>query len=243
MRSFDGASGQIVGATATVGDMIAGARDALESMQHGVVASAAALKQADGRIKAVVDIGETLLARTADAGAETDDTAFVRIARDAAGRIAEIFEDAVRSGALSAADLFDRDYVPIDGTEPTQYRTRFADFTDRALSALQDAIVDGDPRIVSAAAVDDHGYLPTHNRAFSQPQRADAEWNAAHARNRRIFDDRVGRAAAKSVAPFLLQTYRRDNGGAFLMMKDASAPIFVDGRHWGAFRVSYRSDH
>jgi len=41
--------------------------------------------------------------------------------------------------------------------------------------------------------------------------------------------------------PFLLQTYRRDmGGGKFVLMKDLSAPIFVNGRHWGAFRIGFR---
>jgi methyl-accepting chemotaxis protein len=39
----------------------------------------------------------------------------------------------------------------------------------------------------------------------------------------------------------LLQTYRRDmGGGQFVLMKDASAPVFVAGRHWGGVRVGYR---
>jgi methyl-accepting chemotaxis protein len=28
-------------------------------------------------------------------------------------------------------------------------------------------------------------------------------------------------------------------GGNFVMMKDASAPIWVNGRHWGGFRIGY----
>jgi methyl-accepting chemotaxis protein len=66
-------------------------------------------------------------------------------------------------------------------------------------------------------------------------------WNAANCRNHRIFNDRAGRAAGSHTKPFLLQTYRRDmGGGTFVMMKDASAPIFVNGRHWGGFRMGYR---
>ena len=38
-----------------------------------------------------------------------------------------------------------------------------------------------------------------------------------------------------------LQTYRRNMGGGnFMLMKDLSAPIVVDGRHWGAFRMGFR---
>jgi methyl-accepting chemotaxis protein len=29
-------------------------------------------------------------------------------------------------------------------------------------------------------------------------------------------------------------------GGAFVLMKDASAPITVHGRHWGGFRIGFK---
>ena len=36
--------------------------------------------------------------------------------------------------------------------------------------------------------------------------------------------------------------YRHDmGGGEFVLMKDVSAPIFVDGRHWGGLRLAYRA--
>jgi methyl-accepting chemotaxis protein len=44
-----------------------------------------------------------------------------------------------------------------------------------------------------------------------------------------------------STRPFLLQSCRRDMGGGnFALMKDVSAPIFVQGRHWGGLRLAYR---
>jgi methyl-accepting chemotaxis protein len=68
-------------------------------------------------------------------------------------------------------------------------------------------------------------------------------WNAAHCRNRRIFDDRAGLAAARNRKPFILQTYRRDmGGGQFMTIKEVSAPILVRGRHWGAVRLNYRHE-
>ena len=75
---------------------------------------------------------------------------------------------------------------------------------------------------------------------FSQPQGRDPVWNAANCRNRRIFNDRVGLGAGQSQAPFLMQLYRRDmGGGKFVMMKDVSAPIFVQRQHWGGLRLAY----
>jgi methyl-accepting chemotaxis protein len=56
-----------------------------------------------------------------------------------------------------------------------------------------------------------------------------------------VFQDRTGLAAARSTRPFLLQTYRRDmGGGQFALMKDLSAPITVQGRHWGGLRIAYQ---
>jgi len=37
--------------------------------------------------------------------------------------------------------------------------------------------------------------------------------------------------------PRKLQTYRRDTGE---LMFDMSVPIYVNGRHWGGFRIGYR---
>ena len=89
--------------------------------------------------------------------------------------------------------------------------------------------------------MDVNGYLPTHNAKFSHPQGPDVVWNTSHARNRRIFDDRVGLKAGRSTDPFLLQVYRRDMGGGhFRLMKDLSAPIWVCGRHWGGLRLGYQ---
>jgi methyl-accepting chemotaxis protein len=38
-----------------------------------------------------------------------------------------------------------------------------------------------------------------------------------------------------------LQTYRRDMGaGQFVVMKEAAAPITVQGRHWGGLRLAFK---
>jgi methyl-accepting chemotaxis protein len=96
--------------------------------------------------------------------------------------------------------------------------------------------------MVFCIAVDRNGYVPVHNRRFSQPQRrGETAWNTANARNRRIFDDRAGIAAARSTRPFLVQAYNRDMGGGMMvMMREVDAPIRVFGRHWGGFRTAYR---
>jgi len=66
-------------------------------------------------------------------------------------------------------------------------------------------------------------------------------WNTANSRNRRIFDDRAGLAAARNVRPYIIQVYARDMGnGITVMMKEIDAPIRVSGKHWGGFRSAYK---
>jgi methyl-accepting chemotaxis protein len=95
--------------------------------------------------------------------------------------------------------------------------------------------------VVFCAAVDRNGYLPVHNRIYSEPQGKDPVWNNAHSRNRRIFDDMTGLMAGRNTAEALSQTYPRDYGGGRMeLMKDISAPIRVNGKHWGGLRIGAR---
>ena len=176
-----------------------------------------------------------------ESGFETADAAFIDLARAKADEISELFGAAVRRGEISMGDLFDEAYREVPGSDPKQVVTRFTSFTDRVLPEVQEPVLGFDKRIAFCAAVDRNGYLPTHNAIYSQKQGSDPVWNAANCRNRRIFNDRTGLSAGRSTRPFLLQTYRRDmGGGQFALMKDCSAPITVNGRHWGGVRVAYK---
>lgn len=174
-------------------------------------------------------------------GVDMPDTGILKLAQDAAAQITGLFTKALDEGEISEADLFDRNYVVIEGTNPPQHMTRFTQFTDRVLPGIQEHILNGNSQIAFCAAIDDHGYIPTNNLKYSKPQGDDPIWNAANSRNRRIFTDRAGQRAGKNQDVALLQTYQRDmGGGTFVLMKDMSAPIRVRGRHWGGFRISYK---
>jgi len=148
--------------------------------------------------------------------------------------ISTAFEQAIADGRISKTALFTRRYSAIAGSNPQQVMAPFTDLTDRLLPPIQEATLDMTANVAVCAAVDSDGYLPTHNAKFSHPQSDDPDWNMANCRNRRIFGDRVGPKAGRSTAKFLLQVYRRDmGGGSFALMKDLSAPIVVNGRHWG----------
>jgi methyl-accepting chemotaxis protein len=161
---------------------------------------------------------------------------------DTANAISRALEKLVSDGRVTQDDLFDNDYIPIEGTDPVQYRTRFLSVLEEVLTPIQEALVSSDPRIVFCAAVDRNAYLPVHNREYSHPQRpGDREWNIAHSRNRRIFDDRSGLTAARNVRPYAIQVYPRDMGnGVTVVMREIVAPVRIFGKHWGGFRVAYK---
>ncbi|WP_417208655.1 methyl-accepting chemotaxis protein [Antarctobacter sp.] len=216
-------------------------RGAVDRISVSVSKVAADVDEATRRCFTLIDTSEGILQHAVALGGDGADGPMITLVQDLAGQVAQAMTQALDHGRLTEADLFTRTYRPIDGTDPQQVLAPYTGVLDKILPPIQEPVLDRDKRIVFCAAVDTNGYLPTHNRKFSQPQRADPVWNAAHCRNRRIFNDRVGLKAGRNTKPFLLQVYRRDmGGGEFVMMKDLSAPITLRGRHWGGLRLAYR---
>lgn len=173
-------------------------------------------------------------------GSSLDDNSFVAYVRKAAGEIESAFTAALAKGELSESELFDSDYKPIPGVEPPQFTAGCLKLTDKVLPDIQEPALLLDDKVVFCAAFDRNGYLPTHNRKYSEPPGDDPKWNATHSRNRRIFDDEASLAAVRNRKPILVQTYRRDMGGKQpVLLVDVSAPITVNGKQWGALRLAY----
>jgi methyl-accepting chemotaxis protein len=163
----------------------------------------------------------------------------MRTAAEAAAKEVErVFTAAIEHGQISEEMLFDRTYTPIPKTNPQKHTTRFDSFTDRVLPPLQEAVLATMPQLAYAGAVDNNGYFPTHNKKFSQPLTGNYEVDLVNNRTKRIFNDRTGARCGANTEAFLLQTYKRDTGE---VMHDLSVPIHVAGRHWGGFRIGYRS--
>jgi methyl-accepting chemotaxis protein len=215
--------------------------DELGNLAKGVELSSSDLKRADDRVAKLLELSEGLIELIADSGVETSDTPLIGVVIDTAKQISKAFETAVERGDITVDQLMDEKYREIPGTNPKQYLTDYVAFTDRILPAIQDPIQKIDPRVVFCVAWAKGGYLPTHNPNYRLPQGPDPVWNNANCRNKRLFKDRAVKKVAANTKPFLLQTYRRDMGGGnFVLMKDVSSPIYVRGRHWGAFRMGFR---
>ncbi|HYF86795.1 methyl-accepting chemotaxis protein [Azospirillum sp.] len=169
------------------------------------------------------------------------DSDVIRTAQDTAAALSKALESALSSGSIGEEALFSTDLSPIAGSDPEQALAPFTELTDRLFPAIQEPVLASNPRFQFCVAVNSVGYVPTHNSRYSEPQRpGDPAWNTANCRNRRVFADRSGLAAARNARPFLLQAYRRDmGGGRMVRLKEVDAPITVRGRHWGNVRLAY----
>jgi len=157
-------------------------------------------------------------------------------AAEGAATISGILAEALRLGHLTRSQLFDTNYVPIPGTSPQKYSTAYDSYMDLNIQRPLDQFLLDDDQVVFAVLVDKNGYLPTHNTRYSNPLTGDPEKDKVGNRTKRIFDDPVGLAAAQNIEEILVQVYVRDTGEK---MWDISAPVYLDGEHWGAFRVGY----
>ncbi|MAG54360.1 MAG: chemotaxis protein, partial [Halomonas sp.] len=159
-------------------------------------------------------------------------------ARQTADRIGKLFEKAIARGELSERALFQPDYAAINGTRPPLYHTGFDSFTDQQLPSLQEPLLN-EYGLSYAIACDRNGYVPTHNAAVSRAPTGDYDHDLKYCRSKRIFDDPTGSRCGAHEKPLLLQTYKRDTGE---IMHDLSVPIYINGKHWGGFRVGYQPE-
>lgn len=161
-------------------------------------------------------------------------------ARQGADRIGKLFEKAVRDGQLAESALFDKKRTPIPKTDPQKYSSSFDRFTDQQLPTVQEAVKGAHPSMVFAIAAAPDGYVPTHNRDFAHAPTGDPKVDLVKSRSKRLFNDRTGARCGSHTQNMLLQTYRRDTGE---VMHDLSVPIYVNGKHWGGFRLGYKPDN
>ncbi|MBV9529436.1 methyl-accepting chemotaxis protein [Sphingomonas sp.] len=200
------------------------------------------LVSAEKRLAHLEMLSNTMLDTLANSGAEIDDTPFMLKAQDSARQIMAVIEQALTAGAITADDVFDRDYQLIEGTNPVQYAVRFNDAADRLIRPILDQVESSDARIIGSAIGDMNGYLPTHLSKRSHPQGPDPVWNDEHCRNRRILIDDTTRAALASDRPATLATYRMELGDKFIPVKNVFVPLYFGGRRWGNFELAYRDD-
>ncbi len=211
---------------------------AVESLSESLENSAKEVESVSSQSVCLSEMSESIYELFGQAGLQGEHKTVFEEVMHSVGAIEACFKDAIERNEISENDLFDTTYQPIAGSNPPKFHSKFDEFTDKNLPSIQEPVLDRNKFIAYAGAVDRNGYFPTHNKRYSQPLTGDFEKDLINNRTKRIFNDRTGARCGSSTKPFLLQTYKRDTGE---VMHDLSMPIFVRGRHWGGFRVGYKS--
>ncbi len=231
IRQIAVASREHVATTDMISAAIAQIRDSLLATESGLPRAAASASLLSERAESIAD------AMAASGIATAHDE--IRLAAERAAKdVGQLFTAAIAAGQIGRDALFSRRYTPIPNTNPQKHSTSFDAFTDRVLPALQEGLLETLPQVAYAGAVDNNGYFPTHNKKFSQPLTGNYDIDFVNNRTKRIFNDRTGSRCGSNTKAFLLQTYKRDTGE---VMHDLSVPIYVEGKHWGGFRIGYKS--
>ena len=181
---------------------------------------------------------ESIFVHISDFSSDTLISTMCKQAQTSASEVSALFEKSITNNGISQQQLFDFNYKPLGHAEPPKYTTGFDKFTDQHLPQIQEPLLTKFPEMIYAGAVDINGYFPTHNKCFSKPLTGNTEIDMVNNRTKRLFNDPTGIRCAKHTDKFLLQTYKRDTGE---IMHDVSAPIFVNGKHWGGFRIGFKA--
>jgi methyl-accepting chemotaxis protein len=219
-------------------DGCAGVSKIVDGLTAQVAESARSLQSARQETEGFLTLSEELIEMVADSGVETVDTPCINAVMAMAEECGAFLESGILNGKITPEDLFSAQYKKDPHTNPVTYLARYSYFIDPFLPEFLERMMMVSSKVVFAVVTDRKGYVPKNVKKFCQPYSQDPVWNQAHCRYRRFYDGRTEMAAIRSQNRFLLQTYRRDmGGGRFLVMKHLSAPIFVNGAHWGALRV------
>ena len=137
-------------------------------------------------------------------------------------------------------NVFDQNYRPIPNTNPQKFAVSYNDAFDRELQPLFDKGLESLPGSIYSLVVDSNGYLSTHHSKNQKPLTGKYEIDLVNSREKRHYaSNPMEIRRAKNGTPFLLQTYTRDTGE---ILNDLSHPIYINGKHWGAFIVGLKTD-
>lgn len=155
-----------------------------------------------------------------------------------AKEVTRIVEGWLTNGSVTQDRFFSFLYYPVVDTDPTKYTTDYDTLSDRDIQGVLDKYVGKSNLLMYAVMTDRNGYVPTHNRQYSQPLTGNRAVDLVNNRAKRIFGDQIGFKAARNQKPYLLQTYSRDTGE---LVSDISVPLTIRGQHWGCVRIGYRA--
>lgn len=237
IRDFEETTGQLAKIAAAIEELSATNGEvsekvtSIDTLCHEIGAS---MQGSTRSVEALSDITENMLEQVSRF--RTGEGVFDRLiawAQKSRDQVQKNLEELSKSGV----NLYDTHYKPVPATNPQKYETAW---TARFIKSLQPTFdelkreMDG---AIYALAIDRNGYLASHHTGFSEKMTGDPKKDLLQSRHMRIFlSNKAEKRRCSHTQPMLLQTYMRDTGE---ILNDLSLPIFLGGRHWGAFIVGF----
>ena len=238
MSESSGASDQISHALQEQDQAAAEISSSVINLHDFLVDKGKETQQASIQASSLSTSTESIFVQLSIFDSETLITSMCDQAQLAADKVGQLFEKSVIDRIITMQQLFDFNYLPMGNTVPAKFSTSFDSFTDKFLPKIQEPLLQEFDDLIYAGAVDINGYFPTHNKCFSKPLTGNPTLDVVNNRTKRMFNDSTGIRCAQHTDEFLLQTYKRDTGE---IMHDVSAPIFIQGKHWGGFRIGFKA--
>ena len=215
-------------------------QEVIESFDRAASNNETRLEAAHSRIEELELTASEMFDRIVHAGLSPNDSAMVELAQRHAREVETMAVEAIAKGELTEAQVFDRAYRLIEGSNPQRFRTSFTDWAHANWRFKLDAVAASDPRIMAAACTDQQGWLPTHLTKHSQAPTGDVTQDTQFCRNGRLMFYAIDQRAKKSTAPFMMAVYRQEGDGrTYRVVRNVYVPMYINGRRWGDFEVAY----
>lgn len=237
----DGQSDQIARSASLIHTNSQQMRGGLQDYGVRVRASADMLVASHDKVDQLESLSNRVFHALVAAGASTEDWAFVSYAMTKRDEVVALTEAALRSGALTTAQLFDKNYKSIRGSNPERFRTSLSDWADAHWRSVLDEICAFDARVMASVCSAADGFLPTHISTFSQKPTGDLAHDTQYCRNGRIIMGGCDDVAKVSEEPFFMAVYRHEaDGQNYQVTRNVYVPLTFDGQRWGDLEIAYR---
>jgi methyl-accepting chemotaxis protein len=120
-----GHAGAIAEATGAIAERCEAFLGSVDGLKQDAARSTAELDRASAHLESTLSGAEAILMLTATSGSVTEDTPFIDKARETAAAIEARIEQALDAGDVTVEDLFDKVLIPVAGSNPPQFTTRY----------------------------------------------------------------------------------------------------------------------
>ncbi|MEC9066390.1 MAG: methyl-accepting chemotaxis protein [Pseudomonadota bacterium] len=240
VEEVDRHNDEIARATGTISGHVGRVQQVLDSFDAAALENESKLQSAHSRMGELEMTASEMFDSIVKSGLSPQDSAMVEKAQENAREAERLVEQAIAAGEITPDQVFDRDYVEIEGSNPPRFRTALMDWAHAHWRPLLDRVAEADPAVLASACTDMNGYLPTHLTRHSQEPTGDLAHDTDSCRNGRIILDPIDRKAKRSSAPYMMAVYRQEGDGkTYRVVRNVYVPIHVGGRRWGDFELAY----